>query len=460
MRRLFPLVAALPLVLVLSVLTASCGGASQQNKPGFVTSWGNDGVVKLDGFQVDQTLEDHSGRILAVGLYEGGFAQVVRLLPNGSLDSSFGKNGIVRWPFHMFVGRYPRDFLGWDLAALLPGGRIVLAGTNNTGSVDNEATLVVSEIDDSGKVIGSFGQDGYFTADKRLYDCPAASVGKHCKRIFYALARKKTTCTRGPAGLATQGGKIVVAAAKFCDPSKLHQIVVLRLNSDGALDSSFGHRGKVTVSGEAPFASSVDPLLALPNGRLVVAGTTRSGGEVQLTGLLKNGNLDPSFGRKGVVFTRVATNSDSIHGLDTLTVGRSGKLSLTGCTNDGPFLARFNSSGKPDYFWIGSPWIPEITGESNYENFGGAFGLNSSPFVEPPHFAQLENGELVGAGALLVRIKPDGTFDASYPPQQVYGAGKLVTFGLLAASDGTVLVTLLKYHVATATYTTYITRYR
>jgi len=31
------------------------------------------------------------------------------------------------------------DFLGWDLAALLPNGTIVLAGTNMIGIVDEKA---------------------------------------------------------------------------------------------------------------------------------------------------------------------------------------------------------------------------------------------------------------------------------------------------------------------------------
>ena len=43
----------------------------------------------------------------------------------------------------------------------------------------------------------------------------------------------------------------------------------------------------------------------------------------------------------------------------------------------------------------------------------------------------------VTAAALLERIRPDGVLDPSYPPQHVYGAGKLITGGLLAASDGT-----------------------
>jgi uncharacterized delta-60 repeat protein len=440
MRRLSPLISAVALALVLYALAVGCGGAN--DKPGLVTSWGKDGVVELPGFEVKQTIEDRSGRIVAVGNYKGNYAQVVRLLPNGSLDSSFGKDGVVRWPFHMFEGRFPHgmDYLGWAEAALLPDGRIALAGTNIVGIVDDESTLVVSELDQSGKVVESFGQNGYFTADKRLYDC--SKIGKGCERQFFALARKKTTCTRGPESLAAQGEKIVVAATRFCKPFEPHHIVVMRLNANGTLDSSFGKKGEVT-SGTAPLTDDA-PLLALPDGHLVVGGTTPKGGMARLTGLLPNGALDPRFGRKGVAFTRAASSSSSLNTLTALMSDGHGTLSVTGTNNEGPFLIRFTSSGRP----------LSIHGKSNYENFGGAtFGFAYAVF------AQLPSGELVGAGHRLARTTPKGVLDPSYPPQRLYGGGKLIIRGILAASDGTVLITLLKQNPS-ETFTANLARYR
>ncbi len=459
MRRLLPLISAVSLIVLLSALTAGCGG---DPKPGLVTSWGKDGVVRLPGFEVEQTIEDPSGRIVAVGNYKGNFAQVVRLLPDGSLDPAFGKDGVVRWPYHMFQGRFPNgmDFLGWNEAALLPDGRIALAGTNMVGNVDEKSTLVVSELDQSGKVVRTFGQDGYFLADKRLYDCSAAVAAKGykaCTHQFFYLARTKTTCTRGPAGLAIQGEKIVISADRFCKPFEPYHIVVMRLNANGTLDRSFGTKGEVTVSGTAPLVISA-PLIALPTGRLVVAGTTPKGGKVRLTEILPNGALDRSFGHKGVVFTRAAESTDGSPNLTALMRDGEGTLSLTGnnFTGDsgGPFLVRFTSSGQPLDFRAGSRRPPSIHVEGNYENFGArTFGFAFAVF------AQLPSGELVGAGHRLARITPKGVLDPSYPPQQLYGGGKLIIRGLLAASDGTVLVTLLKQNPS-ETFTVYLVRYR
>jgi uncharacterized delta-60 repeat protein len=458
MRRLSPLISAVALVLVLYALAVGCGGAN--DKPGLVTSWGKDGVVQLPGFEVKQTIEDRSGRIVAVGNYKGNYAQVVRLLPNGSLDPSFGKDGVVRWPFHMFEGRFPHgmDYLGWDEAALLPDGRIVLAGTNIVGLVGDKSTLVVSELDQSGKVVGSFGDNGYFTADKRLYDCSAASVakgGNACDRQFFGLAEKKTTCTRGPAGLAIQGGKIVISADRFCNDlaDPILHIVVMRLNANGTRDRSFGKKGEVAVSRTASLVVSA-PLIVLPNAHLVVAGTTPKGEKVQLTELLRNGAIDRSFGQKGVVFTRAAESRLGFHNLTALVSDEHGTLSLTGNNDEGPFLVRFTSSGQPLDFRTGSHRRPSIRVKGNYENFGGAtFGSTYAVF------AQLQNHELVGAGNRLARITSGGVFDPSYPRQRLYGGGKLIITTLIADSDGTVLVTLLKQNPS-ETLTANLARYR
>jgi uncharacterized delta-60 repeat protein len=458
MRRLFPLISALSVILALSALAVGCGGTN--DKPGLVTSWGKDGVVQLPGFEVKQTIEDRSGRIVAVGNYKGNFAQAVRLLPTGSLDSSFGKNGVVRWPFHMFQGRFPRggDYLGWDEVALLPDGRIVLAGTNIVGLVSEESTLVVSELDESGKVVESFGQSGYFTADKRLYDCSAAAASKGyeaCQRQFFTLARRKTTCTRGPAGLAVQGDKIVISANRFCNnlADPILHIVVLRLNANGTRDRSFGKKGEVAVSRTAPLVYSA-PLIVLPNEHLVVAGTTPKGGKVQLTELLRNGAIDRSFGQKGVVFTKAAEGINGFHDLTALMIDEHGALSLLGNNDQGPFVVRFTSLGRPLDLRTGSRRPPSIHGKGNYENFEGAtFGSTYAVF------AQLSSGELVGAGHRLARITSDGALDTSYPRLQLYGGSKLIIRGILASSDGTVLVTLLKQNPS-LTLTAELARYR
>jgi hypothetical protein len=201
-------------------------------------------------------------------------------------------------------------------------------------------------------------------------------------------------------------------------------------------------------------------LLVLPNGHLVVAGTTPKGGKVQLTELLPNGALDRSFGRNGVVFTKAAGGTPG--NLTALMSDEHGILSLTGNNytgeSGGPVLVRFTGSGQPLDFQTGSRRPPSIRAKGNYENFGAkTFGFASTVFT------QLPSGELVGAGHRLARITEKGVLDPSYAPLRLYGGGKLITGGMfggiLAASDGTVVVTLLKQNPS-LTLTAELARYR
>jgi hypothetical protein len=227
----------------------------------------------------------------------------------------------------------------------------------------------------------------------------------------------------------------------------------MRLNANGTRDRSFGKKGVVAVSRTASLVVSA-PLIVLPNAHLVVAGTTPKGEKVQLTELLRNGAIDRSFGQKGVVFTRAAESRLGFHNLTALVSDEHGTLSLTGNNDEGPFLVRFTSSGQPLDFRTGSHRRPSIRVKGNYENFGGAtFGSTYAVF------AQLQNHELVGAGNRLARITSGGVFDPSYPRQRLYGGGKLIITTLIADSDGTVLVTLLKQNPS-ETLTANLARYR
>ncbi len=90
----------------------------------------------------------------------------------------------------------------------------------------------------------------------------------------------------------------------------------MRYTPDGALDPTFGNRGKaVTVL--APNVSEViDDILVLPDGKILAAGSIARPMVVDSSfALLRynpDGTLDQSFGNGGIVMTNVATYLDSI----------------------------------------------------------------------------------------------------------------------------------------------------
>jgi uncharacterized delta-60 repeat protein len=83
---------------------------------------------------------------------------------------------------------------------------------------------------------------------------------------------------------------------------------VVKLTSNGAVDTTFGTDGRVTLDieqgGDSPRTAIVQP-----EGKIVLSGHTDGTNDVVTTvlfRLLSNGQFDPSFGNNGVVNVGVA----------------------------------------------------------------------------------------------------------------------------------------------------------
>lgn len=417
--------AVIAIALLLFVAAGCAGKEAGGDGPGPMATWGNKGFVTLRDFDVEQILEDDAGRIIALGLNEGGSdaAQVVRFNKDGSLDKTFGRDGVVRWP--------RSDRLGWLMGAILPDGGIALAGSNAFGVIGGGDTsfLVVSKLDEDGRIVRSFGNHGYFVADSG-------------------------SCLRGPSGITNQGTRILVSVAKFCRSDAHFDAVVIRLRSNGTPDNSFGNAGSVTISRVVEFVYPRIPIIATSQKRLFVAAPGHSGATVEMTALRDDGSRDPLFGHGGIASVPLVADLSGL-ALSDLFEDRFGNPSLTGRTDAGPFLARFTRRGQPIYFW------KEVGGrDTNVESFGGAFG---GFFFFFARFEQLANGDFAVAGTVLARIKPWGVIDPHYPVLPLIARGPFagaLAWDLLAARDGTLLVALSKYRRLEGKHTTIIARYR
>ncbi len=135
-----------------------------------------------------------------------------------------------------------------------------------------------------------------------------------------------------------------------------HGFLLTRRNTDGTLDSSFGNKGSV-VSGFHP--SSTDRCYAVstqPDDRIVAAGTTYTDegryNHVAVVRYLKDGSLDNSFGKGGLVDFSIAEKTDAF--VTDMTVQKDGKVVVIGnssTTSNKPviaFIVRFNDDGTPD----------------------------------------------------------------------------------------------------------------
>jgi len=209
-------------------------------------------------------------------------------------------------------------------------------------------------------------------------------------------------------------GKIVVAGSIDVAP-KGKSFAVVRYNADGSLDGTFGNGGKVITS----FGSESDEAFAVvvqPDGKIVVGGHYRSatqGLDFALARYEANGTPDFGFGVNGLATTpvRVGNSRDSIYALALQTIDGETKIVAVG--GEGDFvLNRFNANGTVDNTFR--------MGQSVDSEFGTVVGAARAVHVST------DNKIIVVGHAnndfALLQLNADGTNDTTFG-----GSGAVVT---------------------------------
>ncbi|NET03954.1 MAG: DUF4347 domain-containing protein [Symploca sp. SIO2B6] len=310
-------------------------------------SFGDKGIVTID--IVGSLLEGVNsialqldGKIILVGQTNtdnsANFA-LVRYNSDGSLDTSFGSNGVV-------TTNLEGDS---DLASsvvLQPDGKIILVGKTNT---DNSANFALVRYNSDGSLDTSFGSNGVVT-----------------------------TNLEGDSDLASGAtlqpdGKIILVGQTNTDNSA--NFALVRYNSDGSLDTSFGSNGVVTTNleGDSDLASGVT---LQPDGKIILVGqaNTDNSANFALVRYNSDGSLDTSFGTNDIATTDTVSNPDNFGGT---TLQSDGKILLAGSSfNENNFnfnLVRYNSDGSIDTSF-GSNGIVTVGGSNQAYNV--AFGAD------------------------------------------------------------------------------------
>lgn len=224
-------------------------------------TFSGDGIVYArfagESYALEATV-DAAGRILVAGFVNVASSRfgIVRFLPDGTLDPSFGGDGKVTTAF-------PRGTTSNDIV-VQSDGRIVVVGGDDTG-------FVLARYLSDGSLDSSFGGDG----------------------------RVRTNLVNGHASsVALQADGRVVAAGTQDD-----RFAVARYTTQGDPDPSFGGDGVVltSFSGQA-FAFGV---AVHSDGRIVVVGRAEASNRTvfAVVRYLAGGELDGSFGGDGRVVT-------------------------------------------------------------------------------------------------------------------------------------------------------------
>jgi len=157
-------------------------------------------------------------------------------------------------------------------------------------------------------------------------------------------------------------GKIVVVG-QTGEPAT-YKAFAIRYNTDGTLDTSFGVDGKQVLPIGSVKSFAIDVALQ-SDGKIVMSGYTWDNvtGDVFVIRLNTYGSLDNSFGTDGVALVNNSTDVT-----ESIAIQTDGKILIGGYTDDSFTVVRFNSGGTLDTDFGNNGWAKVNFGMASYIN--------------------------------------------------------------------------------------------
>ena len=342
------------------------------------------------------------GKILVAGEATNGSAfdfGIVRYLSNGSPDPSFGTGGITM--VSLASGNdYPKGIF------VRPDGRIVVAGAANTDfgvvrlNADGSPDTTFGA---NGKVITDFGTGTFDYAEAALVQSDgkivvAGRVSTATRGYDFGLVRylengsldasfgsggKVSTPVGGGTSedicydLAQQSDGRLLAAGDY--HSSVTVIALVRYQTDGALDTTFGSGGigSYAISNSDNHGRSVN---VLNDGSITVGGYANSQGGKDIFGAIRlsaNGAIDTTFGASGIMAAALAAGPDRSYGMASTADGRTILVgeAYNGANTDFA-IARFTGALAPEIA-VESPPQNDLTDGLASIDFGSAAATRS-----------------------------------------------------------------------------------
>jgi uncharacterized delta-60 repeat protein len=385
---------------LVDVMFGSAGTASLTEGMGSALAVQPDGAVVVAG----RGDPDREGR---------QHVMLVRWDRNGTLDSTFGRQGVVGPNLGLVFGAQA------NAVVLQPDGKIVAGGTVDLGDASgtHDTAFLLVRYRPDGTLDTGFGTSGVVITQ----------LGPGADRVF-ALA------------LAPDGG--IVAAGSTAGPTS-PAFALARYDASGMLDAGFGIGGVVIADEPSAGATTVhdDALGAVavaPDGRIVAAGSSVAGADESFASpfvvarWLPDGTLDPTFGDGGFAATHFATR---IGRPTALALGPDGGVTVAGRLSQQHVfrwrggLAGWDASGAPDPGLAGKGRLEIRAGEAMAVQADGKLLVAGKQWLRD---------ELAYA-SLLQRFTPDGALDPEFGDDGVVRVDEEPR-GVAVAPDGRIVV--------------------
>jgi uncharacterized delta-60 repeat protein len=389
----------------------------------FVTVFNSQPALGNHNYAEDIAVQP-DGKILVCGsawiIPNGDDFVILRFNQDGTLDSSFANGGVFRYALSSVTDR----FYG---IAVQPDGKIVAAGETNVGTQDTAFAVV--RLNPNGTFDATFGTGGVVTTNffNSLDEATEVVIQPDGKIIA--------------SGWVTQGG---------VNNGLTYDFALVRYNSNGSLDASFGNGGIVFTdfNGRGDLAQSS---VLQPNGKIVLAGwvavpTTPVNYDFGLARYNADGSLDQTFGSGGKVVTPIGNNLDEL--ARGIALAPDGKLVVAGdlynppVTQDGHrdvVVVRYNANGSLDASFDGDGKLVYNSnlGDRSESGYDAVVQPDSKILVAAKSHLRTEavsGGSVSHTEMMTIRLNPNGSFDTSYGS----GGITLTDFGIFQPAPGVI----------------------
>jgi uncharacterized delta-60 repeat protein len=261
------------------------------------------------GAQANAVAIDSNGQIVVAGGANDGFAHWYFALArynssDGSLDATFNSLGKLPGTAMTQIAATADDDQAYAIA-IQTDKKIVVAGYSNNGV---NRIIAVARYNSDGSLDSGFGSNGIFTKTVGAGNSVANSIA------------------------IQNDGNIVVGGTSVSGTANVFTVMRL-LGTNGSLDTSFGTGGIVTTA----IGTSDDEATAVAidsSGRIVTTGFTYTGSiyEFALVRYNTDGSLDTSFGTGGKVTQQIDTSPRSM--AYAITLQGDGKIVAGGYSED------------------------------------------------------------------------------------------------------------------------------
>ena len=294
-----------------------------QAQPGTLDpTFGSGGRVLLTipgntGMDIRGLANQADGKLVGAGYYSPHW-MIARYNPNGTLDNTFGVNGL-----DTSSGAFAFGSSAAFSVAIQSDGKIVAGGVSN-----NASNLTVVRYNIDGSFDNSFGTKGIVT----ISTIPEGSFAK---------------------SIAIQNDGKILAGGGYYNSDGNGRFLLARLNTNGNFDPSFGINGIVPAIVIGPTNDdAITSLTVQADSKIIAAGysqnTNNNHSEFVLSRYKINGVIDSTFGTNGIVTTSIMTSSFA----ESVALQSDQKIVVSGSSYNAPTnyfaLTRYNTDGTLD----------------------------------------------------------------------------------------------------------------